>query len=43
MESAPTTEAVLEGVYALYYNPNRDEKERASKWLEELQKSVSDT
>lgn len=41
MEAAPTTEAVYQGVYALYNNPDSVEKEKASKWLESLQKSVS--
>lgn len=41
MEAAPTTEAVYQGVYALYNNPDSAEKEKASKWLELLQKSVS--
>lgn len=43
MEAAPTTEAVYQGVYALYNNPDSAEKEKASKWLESLQKSVSIT
>lgn len=37
----PTAEAVLQGVYTLYNNPNKQEKEKASRWLEEFQKSVS--
>ena len=37
---APTTEAVYQGVYALYNNPDTAEKEKASKWLDLLQKSV---
>lgn len=41
MEVAPSTESVFQGVQALYTNPNKDEKEKASKWLEEFQKSVS--
>lgn len=40
METAPTTDAVYQGVYALYNNPDKAEKEKASKWLELLQKSV---
>ncbi|XP_055614222.1 transportin-3 isoform X2 [Uranotaenia lowii] len=36
----PTAEAVLQGVYTLYNNPNKQEKEKASKWLEEFQKSI---
>lgn len=41
MEAAPTTEAVYQGVYALYNNPDSAEKEKASQWLDSLQKSVS--
>lgn len=41
MKSAPTTEDVYQGVYALYNNPDSAEKEKAAKWLESLQKSVS--
>lgn len=40
MEAAPTCEAVYQGVYALYNNPDNAEKEKASKWLDLLQKSV---
>ncbi|ETN66595.1 transportin [Anopheles darlingi] len=36
----PTAEAVLRGVYTLYNDPNNAEKEKASKWLEEFQKSI---
>ncbi|XP_058453992.1 transportin-3 isoform X2 [Malaya genurostris] len=36
----PTAEAVLQGVYTLYNNPNKLEKEKASKWLEAFQKSI---
>lgn len=36
----PTTEAVLQSVFTLYNNPNKQEKEAASKWLEEFQKSI---
>lgn len=41
MEAAPTAEAVYQGVYALYNNPDKAEKEKASQWLDLLQKSVS--
>lgn len=41
MESAPTTEAVYQGVYTLYNDTNVAEKEKASKWLTQLQNSVS--
>lgn len=40
METAPTADAVYQGVYALYNNPDNNEKEKASKWLDSLQKSV---
>lgn len=40
MESVPTAESVLQGVYTLYNNPDSAEQEKASKWLEEFQKSV---
>lgn len=36
----PTTEAVLQSIFTLYNNPNKQEKEAASKWLEEFQKSI---
>ncbi|XP_052902812.1 transportin-3 isoform X1 [Anopheles moucheti] len=36
----PTAEAVLQGVFTLYNDPNNAEKEKASKWLEEFQKSI---
>ncbi|XP_053679296.1 transportin-3 [Anopheles nili] len=36
----PTAEAVLQGVFTLYNDPNKVEKEKASKWLEEFQKSI---
>lgn len=41
MDSAPSTEAVYQGVYTLYNNSNTVEQEKASKWLEQLQNSVS--
>lgn len=41
MDTAPTTEAVYQGVYAFYNNTNAAEQEKASKWLEQLQNSVS--
>jgi transportin-3 len=36
-----STESVLHNIYVLYNNPDKVEKEKASKWLEEFQKSVS--
>uniref|UniRef100_A0A4Y0BRW8 Transportin-3 n=1 Tax=Anopheles funestus TaxID=62324 RepID=A0A4Y0BRW8_ANOFN len=36
----PTAEAVLQGVFTLYNDPNNVEKEKASKWLEEFQRSI---
>lgn len=41
MESPPTTEAVYQGVYTFYNNTNTVEQQKASKWLEQLQDSVS--
>lgn len=41
MDTAPTTEAVYQGVYAFYNHANAAEQEKASKWLEQLQNSVS--
>lgn len=41
MEEKPAIELVLSAISALYNNPDKSEKERASQWLLELQKSVS--
>lgn len=41
MEQKPSLDIVYLAVSALYNNPNASEKERASQWLGELQKSVS--
>lgn len=41
MEHKPTLDVVFLAVSALYNNPNTAEKERASSWLGELQKSAS--
>ncbi|XP_018572626.1 transportin-3 [Anoplophora glabripennis] len=40
MDQKPSIDLVISAVSALYNNPNRTEKERASQWLLELQKSV---
>uniref|UniRef100_A0A6P7FJC4 Transportin-3 isoform X1 n=1 Tax=Diabrotica virgifera virgifera TaxID=50390 RepID=A0A6P7FJC4_DIAVI len=40
MDQKPDLDLVISAVSALYNNPNSSEKERASKWLLELQKSV---
>ncbi|CAH1407920.1 unnamed protein product [Nezara viridula] len=40
MESSPSLETVHQAVYALYHNPDPAEKEKASLWLGQLQKSV---
>lgn len=40
MEAPPTTEAVLQIVFVLYNDTSTFEQQKASKWLEELQKSV---
>lgn len=42
MEAPPSTDTVYQSVYALYNNPDTSEKEKASKWLDSLQKSVSE-
>lgn len=41
MEAPPTTDTVYQSVLTLYNNPDTNEKEKASKWLDSLQKSVS--
>lgn len=41
MSDEPSIELVLQNIYNLYNNPNTSEKENASKWLSEYQKSVS--
>lgn len=38
---APSMDTVYQAISALYDNPNANEKEKASKWLGEVQKSVS--
>lgn len=40
MEEKPAIDLVLSAVSALYNNPDKAEKERASEWLLQLQKSV---
>ena len=42
MESAPSLETVFQALAALYHNPDTAGKEKASVWLGELQKSVSE-
>lgn len=41
MDSSPSLDTVYQAVYTLYHNPDPSEKEKASQWLGELQKSVS--
>lgn len=41
MEQKPSLDIVFMAVSALYNNPDASEKERASQWLNDLQKSVS--
>lgn len=41
MEAPPTADTVYQSVLTLYNNPDTSEKEKASKWLDSLQKSVS--
>lgn len=38
---APSIEMVYQAISALYDNPNGEEKEKASIWLGDVQKSVS--
>lgn len=40
MEGPPSLETVYQAVYTLHHNPDPSEKEKASLWLGELQKSV---
>lgn len=40
MESAPTAEAVYQGVYAMFNTSNMTERQKATKWLEDFQNSV---
>lgn len=42
MDKAPTTEAVYQSLHTFYNNSNAVEQEKASKWLEQFQSSVSD-
>lgn len=41
MDAAPTADLVYQGICTLFHNSNPKEKEKANKWLEEFQKSVS--
>ncbi|XP_070539739.1 transportin-3-like [Ptychodera flava] len=40
MEAAPTLETVVQAVQTLYHSPDLSAKEKASKWLGDLQRSV---
>jgi len=40
MDSPPTVETVCAAIATLYHNPDRTEKDKASNWLQILQKSV---
>lgn len=40
MQAAPPLENVYQAVSSLFNNPDNSEKEKASSWLGELQKSV---
>ena len=40
MEEAPTVEALVTAVSSMYHDPDPKVKEAASKWLNQLQKSV---
>lgn len=39
--SPPNADMVYQGICQLFHNTNPKEKEKANKWLEEFQKSVS--
>lgn len=41
MNSSPPLDSVYQAVFTLYHNPDPAEKEKASLWLGELQRSVS--
>lgn len=41
METVPTADIVYQGICTLFHNANSKEKEKANKWLEDFQKSVS--
>lgn len=41
MDQKPSLDIVYMAISALYNNPDTNEKERASQWLADLQKSVS--
>jgi len=43
MNSSPPLDTVYQAVFTLYHNPDPAEKEKASLWLGELQRSVSMT
>lgn len=43
MNSSPPLDTVYQAVFTLYHNPDPSEKEKASLWLGELQRSVSMT
>jgi len=43
MNSSPPLDTVYQAVFTLYHNPDPTEKEKASLWLGELQRSVSMT
>nr|XP_054774604.1 transportin-3-like [Lytechinus pictus] len=40
MDSAPPVDTVAAAIHALYHNPDAAEKERASMWLQEFQRSL---
>lgn len=40
-DAAPNLESVYQGIHTLYNDPHPSEKEKAGKWLEEVQKSAS--
>jgi hypothetical protein len=40
MDSPPSVDTVCAAIATLYHNPDRTEKDKASVWLQTLQKSV---
>lgn len=43
METVPNLETVYQGIHTLYNDPQPSAQQKAAKWLEEVQKSVSRT
>lgn len=41
MEGVPSMDTVKEAIYTLYHNPDCNAKNKANRWLMDLQNSVS--